>query len=97
MNASLLYNDFKERGVILEASGDKLLVDAPAGELTDEDKSALAESKPILLKFLSDRGELRNDGGPSMPGPADIPATRPCTIPFTMSGTTSRRGIATRP
>jgi hypothetical protein len=43
--------------VLLEADGDKLRVDAPAGELTHEDKTALVEFKPALLKFLSGRPE----------------------------------------
>ena len=63
MNASLLYHDLKARGVVLEADGDKLLVDAPAGELTNDDKSALAEFKPILLKLLlSGSEESQADG-----------------------------------
>lgn len=62
MNALLLYHDLKARGVLLEADGDKLLVDAPTGELTDDDKATLVEFKPILLKFLSGREEPRDDG-----------------------------------
>jgi hypothetical protein len=53
VNALLLYHDLKERGVLLEADDDKLLVDAPAGELTDWDKAALAKFKPVLLEYLS--------------------------------------------
>ena len=61
MNALTLYHDFNARGVLLTADEDRLLVDAPAGELTAEDRSALAEFKPLLLKFLS-RTEPENDG-----------------------------------
>ncbi len=53
MNALALYHDLKKRGVILEADGESLKFDAPAGELTEEDRAALVEFKPILLKFLS--------------------------------------------
>jgi hypothetical protein len=41
------------RGVILEAQGELLKVDAPAGVLTDEYRTALKQSKPQLLEFLS--------------------------------------------
>ena len=36
MNALSLYHDLKARGVILEAQGEYLKVDAPAGVLTEE-------------------------------------------------------------
>ena len=50
MNARSLYHDLKERGVILEAQGEYLKVDAPAGVVTEEDKSALIEFKPITAQ-----------------------------------------------
>jgi hypothetical protein len=53
LNALSLYHDLQGRGVILEAQGDLLKVDAPAGVLTDELRAALKEFKPKLLKFLS--------------------------------------------
>jgi hypothetical protein len=53
VNALSLYHDLKERGVILEAQGEYLKVDAPAGVVTEEVKSALVEFKPTLLEFLS--------------------------------------------
>ena len=53
MNARNLYHDLKERGVVLEAQGEYLKVDAPAGVVTEEDKIALIEFKPTLLRFLS--------------------------------------------
>jgi hypothetical protein len=53
VTASSLYHDLKARGVILEARGDLLKVDAPAGVLTEEDKAALAGAKPELLELLS--------------------------------------------
>jgi hypothetical protein len=53
MNVLKLRSDLRERGVLLEADGDNLKVDAPAGALTDEDKAALVEAKPILIRFLA--------------------------------------------
>jgi len=57
MNAIKLYYDIEQRGVALEADGDILRVDAPAGALTWEDRAALKETKPVLLRFLSRTAE----------------------------------------
>ncbi len=63
MNALKLYHGLKARGVNLEADGDALRVDAPAGVLTEEDRAALVECKPALLGFLSrTRREPEDDG-----------------------------------
>ena len=59
MNALSLYHDLKAQGVYLAAQGEHLKVDAPAGVVTEEVKSALIEFKPKLLKFLS-----RTEGEP---------------------------------
>jgi hypothetical protein len=48
VNALSLYHDLKERGVILEAQGEYLKVDAPVGVVTEEDKSALVAFKAPL-------------------------------------------------
>ena len=53
MNSLKLYHDLKARGVILEAQGQQLKVDAPAGVVTAEDRAALVEFKAKLLEFLS--------------------------------------------
>jgi len=53
MNALSLYHNLKARGVNLEASGEHLKIDAPAGVVTEADRAALLEFKPDLLKFLS--------------------------------------------
>lgn len=45
----------KKRGVRLEIDDERLVVDAPAGQLTESDKAKLAEFKPQLLKLLSKR------------------------------------------
>jgi hypothetical protein len=62
VNALSLYHDLKARGVYLAAQGEHLKVDAPAGVVTEEDKSALVELKPILLKFLSRTEEEPRQG-----------------------------------
>ena len=64
MNALKLYHDLKKRGVLVEAceAGGRLKVDAPAGELTKDDRAALAEFKPVLLKLLSRTKEAEDDG-----------------------------------
>jgi hypothetical protein len=60
VNALSLYHDLKARGVYLEAQGEHLRVDAPAGVVTEEVKSALIEFKPILLRVLSrTEGEMQ--------------------------------------
>jgi hypothetical protein len=64
MNALKLYNDLKARGVIFEAQGEYLKVDAPADVLTEEYKAALAEFKPKLLKFLT-RPREETEQGPA--------------------------------
>jgi len=53
VNALSLFHDLKARGVILEAQGEHLTVDAPVGVLTEEHRAALKEFKPDLVRFLS--------------------------------------------
>ncbi len=55
MNVLALYHAMKKRGVHLEADGESLMVDAPAGALSKEDRAALVEAKPMLLKMLTPR------------------------------------------
>ena len=57
MNVLTLYHDLKRRGVRLEADGARLIVDAPAGELSGQDRAALAEVKPTLLRMLALRAD----------------------------------------
>jgi hypothetical protein len=57
VNALSLYHDLKERGVILEAQGEYLKVDAPVGIVTEEVKTALVAFKPTLLRLLSQTPE----------------------------------------
>lgn len=76
MNALKLYHDLKGRGIVLGADGDSLKVDAPAGALTDEDRSALLECKPVLLRFLAGtqgRQEPEDDGQRFDAGPSQLP------------------------
>jgi len=60
LNVLLLYHDLEKRGVLLQADNDKLQVDAPVGELTYDDKAALARFKSALLKILSGGEALRD-------------------------------------
>lgn len=53
MNATVLLDDLRAQGVSLEAEGERLLVDAPAGVITDEVRTELAELKSKLLKLLA--------------------------------------------
>ncbi len=53
MNATVLLDDLRAQGVSLEADGDKLRIDAPAGLITDEVRTELAELKPKLVKLLT--------------------------------------------
>jgi hypothetical protein len=53
VNVLSLYRDLKQRGVILEADGNRLKVNAPTGILTKEDREALFQAKTALLKMLS--------------------------------------------
>jgi hypothetical protein len=71
MNALKLHHELKARGVNLEAAGEDLRVDAPAGVLTDGDRAALVECKPVLLAFLSrpaEAGPRRSEARWAGPG-----------------------------
>jgi hypothetical protein len=52
MSAHALLEDLRRRDVILEASGERLHVDAPTGTLTDELRRELKEYKPQLMRIL---------------------------------------------
>jgi predicted metal-dependent hydrolase len=63
MNASDLLEDLRRRDVILEAEGDSLHVDAPAGAITDDLRAALVENKERLLERLArERQKLEKAG-----------------------------------
>jgi hypothetical protein len=62
LNILALYHDMKKRGVHLEADGKSLMVDAPAGALSEEDRAALAEAKPVLLKMLTPKATEEHKG-----------------------------------
>jgi hypothetical protein len=53
VSALSVYHDLKARGVVLEAQGDHLKVNAPVGVLTDGHRTALKKHKPKLLELLS--------------------------------------------
>ncbi len=53
MNASALLEDLRRRDVILEAEGNSLHVEAPAGVVTYDLRTALVENKGRLLESLA--------------------------------------------
>lgn len=53
MSARALLEELRHRNVTLEADGERLHVDAPAGTITEELRAALVENKTRLLKLLS--------------------------------------------
>jgi hypothetical protein len=59
MSADLdvLLADLAARGVKLEANGERLRIDAPAGVITAGLRQALAEHKQAILAYLGSAGE----------------------------------------
>ena len=53
MTATQVLLEAAQRGIILEAKGDRLQVEAPAGRVTPALREAIAEHKPTLLALLS--------------------------------------------
>jgi hypothetical protein len=55
-----LLSDLRQRGVMLEAEGDRISVDAPAGVIDGRLRELLAENKPAIVKLLQwERRKLR--------------------------------------
>ena len=52
MNARTLLDDLRSRDVLLDADEGRLVVDAPAGVVTEDLRASLVEHKPRLLKLL---------------------------------------------
>jgi hypothetical protein len=52
MNARTLLDELRAVDVKFTADGDRLHVDAPAGSITDQMRTALVENKPGLLELL---------------------------------------------
>jgi TubC N-terminal docking domain len=52
VKAHALLEDLRSRDGRLDADGERLIVDAPAGTVTEEIRTALADLKPKLLKLL---------------------------------------------
>jgi hypothetical protein len=52
MNATILLDDLRRRGVTIAANGDRLSVDAPKGALTDELRRSIPHHKADLLALL---------------------------------------------
>jgi hypothetical protein len=59
MNVAELLVELKARGVMVEAAGGRLRVDAPKGAVTPDLREALAECKAEVLAMLTiDEGEI---------------------------------------
>src|SRR5687768_17421789 len=52
MNPRVLLDDLRNRGVLIELDGERLIVDAPTGVVTEELRASLTEHKPSLLKLF---------------------------------------------
>ena len=71
MTAVEVFTTARSAGILLDAEGDRLLVDAPVGVLTAEWRERLTAHKPQLLTLLSGPREfitLKN--GPTLPAEA---------------------------
>lgn len=52
MNAAALLEELHQRGAIVEVDGERLLIDAPKGAVTNDLRTALTEQKDDLLHLL---------------------------------------------
>jgi hypothetical protein len=57
MNAAKLIEELGSRGVMVEAAGDRLRVDAPKGAVTPELREALAEHKTEVIALITIKEE----------------------------------------
>ncbi len=53
MSAPALLDTLAARGVALDLDGDRLRVDAPAGELSDSDRAAIRANKGALIALVA--------------------------------------------
>ncbi|MDP9236364.1 MAG: hypothetical protein M3P30_03030 [Chloroflexota bacterium] len=53
MNATTLLDELRSRGAIIRADRGEIVVSAPKGLITPDDRATLAVSKPELLQLLS--------------------------------------------
>ena len=61
MTAQALLHDLTQRGVVLSAAGDRLDIDAPDSELTDDLLATLKARKAELLDLLADENPETHD------------------------------------
>lgn len=90
MNTATLIEDLERRGVRLQADGDRLVVDAPLGVLTDEITAALTSQKAAVLRQLSTTGSAMIVSTPRRPL-AEVAADLLPSVRFTIRETGDTR------
>jgi hypothetical protein len=70
MTAIEVFSIARASGIVLEANGDTLIVDAPIGGLSPEIRDALVHHKPVLLAMLASADLVSLRGGLVVPRPA---------------------------
>ncbi|PLS82605.1 MAG: hypothetical protein CYG60_24070 [Actinobacteria bacterium] len=63
MNARALLDKLRALDVKLTVEGDLLSINAPAGAITDQMRTALVENKPRLLEFLEWKQRALEEAG----------------------------------
>jgi hypothetical protein len=61
VNAKVLLDDLRSRGVSIETDGKHLLIDAPFGMITEELKATLSEHKARVIGILKFEGQFLKD------------------------------------
>ena len=73
MTAGELLDQLRELEVVVSADGERLLVNAPRGQLTDELKKAIADHKAELLRLLSSPSPGRDTDIPALEQGSEMP------------------------
>jgi hypothetical protein len=83
MDAYVLFTDLRRRGLNLALEGDDRIVVSPSTLLTDEDRVAIRQSKPDLLRILSKSRETPDlpEGAVASPQKTDAATWRHSVTP----------------
>lgn len=71
MTGEVLLEQLQDRDIRLSANGDRLVVDAPRGTLTEQHRGTLQEHKAELLAVLTDRDHWARHAAALLSGVAD--------------------------